>query len=357
LTLLSLLGYKPTVTTPQGDAPDGGPTPEEISARLEALLKRTHAMRAQQKASGPTHGMTWPPPDRELDHYDVVDVPERRAMQAAPSPAAATHAAPGPDGSPPADAPHAPSQGGAAPPGVQASASTTSDTPGFARPDWSELRLRSMADEPATTPRWLVVLTIILAITTLGQAGYLWSLRQGNVVAGTGQLRVDGPEGAQVRVDGRAIGPAPIEHALPPGDYQVEIVSGQSEARSQRVSVGIGRTVVLLPLEATTARQTTGPETTVPGPGSSRGASPARQSPAPPAAATGVAGVSATLGAVAIESTPPGLPVTMEGRERGVTPLTIGQLKPGRHDVLVGGLARKVDIAANQVATLRVTRP
>ena len=37
-----------------------------------------------------------------------------------------------------------------------------------------------------------------------------------------------------------------------------------------------------------------------------------------------------------IESTPPGLPVTMGGRPRGVTPLTLGKITPGRHDVLVG---------------------
>ena len=141
------------------DAPSS-PTPEEISARLEALLKRTHALRAKQAANPPSPlTITWPPHDGELDHYDVVDVPEDDRMQPA-------------------------------------------------------------ARATAATP--------------------------------------------------------------------------------------------------------------------------------PP---------SATLGGVSIESTPSGLPVTMEGRERGVTPITIGRLKPGRHDVLVGGLARKVDVTAGSVTTLRVISP
>ena len=63
---------------------------------------------------------------------------------------------------------------------------------------------------------------------------------------------------------------------------------------------------------------------------------------------------SATTGGVVIESTPPGLPVTMGGRPRGVTPVTIGQMRPGRHDVLVGGPARQVDVIAGEVTTLRV---
>ena len=66
---------------------------------------------------------------------------------------------------------------------------------------------------------------------------------------------------------------------------------------------------------------------------------------------------SATTGAVRIESDPPGAVVTMEGRERGVTPITIGQLRPGRHDVIVvtpgqGRLDLKVDVSAGQTTRL-----
>ena len=78
----------------------------------------------------------------------------------------------------------------------------------------------------------------------------------------------------------------------------------------------------------------------------------ARVASAPAVAAEGT--VSPTLGAVAIESTPAGLPVTMGGRPRGVTPITIGLIRPGRHDVMVGRALRQVDIVANEVVTLRV---
>ena len=46
----------------------------------------------------------------------------------------------------------------------------------------------------------------------------------------------------------------------------------------------------------------------------------------------------------------------MGGRPRGVTPLTLGKIAPGRHDVLVGSSALKVDVTAGEVATLRVPR-
>lgn len=349
--------------TPQGAA---GPTPEEISARLEALLKRTHAMRAQQAASPSAPGaMTWPPPDRELDHFDVVDVPDDTRLQApAAAPVMAAAAAPAQT----SDAALAPRPGAI--------------TSSFERPDWGELRLRGGHEDVPAGRGWLWALVVLLAAAALGEGAYIWHLHTTTLRPSAGQLRVDGPEGAEVRVNGRTIGPAPIEHALEPGDYDVEIVEGSGAAHAERVSVGLGRTVLLLPVTpaTTTAATSGGPDsappsvtaptatpasTTVPSrtitPGSASTA-PAQTGPATPTApritpAATAGAVSATRGAVLIESTPSGLPVTMEGRERGVTPITIGQLRPGRHDVLVGGLARQVDVSPNVVTTLRVARP
>jgi hypothetical protein len=227
----------------------------------------------------------------------------------------------------------------------------------------------------------------LLALATLGQAAYIWYLHAAGPSPATGRLRIDGPEGAQVRVDGEVIGVAPVDRHLAPGAYDVQVAQGPAGG-TQRVNIGLGSTVILLPLERGTAtpaadsgaqRATVAPPgaTAVAGalrgPGGAVSQPPAAPGsvPAPsarpataagpgtgnPASATGPAAVSATRGAVVIESTPAGLPVTMEGRERGLTPITIGQLKPGRHDVLVGGLARQVDVSANQVSTLRVSRP
>lgn len=321
------------------DAPSS-PTPEEISARLEALLKRTHALRAKQAANPPSPlTITWPPHDGELDHYDVVDVPEDDRMQSA-APAATTTPVPA----------------------VAAPQETNRDPErpeSFARPDWSELRLRSAQDDPPRTPRGLLLLMLLLALATLAQAVYIWSTPRAGA-RGEARLRVDGPDGAMVRVNGQPIGPAPIDHVLAPGDYDIEVARGGSTARASRVSIGVGRTVMILsPADATRA-ETAPPAAPPPAitPAPAQPARPAVTAPVSPnPAATAPAAVSATLGGALIESTPSGLPVTMEGRARGVTPITIGQLKPGRHDVLVGGLPRKVDIAAGSVTTLRVTRP
>jgi hypothetical protein len=319
------VGYKPTVTEPERPAvgPTGSPTPEEISARLEALLKRTHALRAQREPAGPGGPLhvTWPPTDGELERYDVVDVPEDHRTTA---PVAAAAGEPGP---------------------VEARPAVT-EGPDFSRPDWSELRLRGGADEPPTRSPWLVVLASVLALVALGEAAYIWHLRTTTPAQAGGQLRIDGPAGAAVRLDGRDFGAAPVDEPLAPGVYDIELEDQGTVFRAEDVSVGLGRTVVLLtptPVQAPATPAADAAAPTTPAPGTA-------------AAATGAAAVSDTTGAVAIESTPSGLPVTMGGRPRGVTPLTLGQIRPGRHDVLVGGLARQVDIEAGQVTTLRVIR-
>jgi len=72
--------------------------------------------------------------------------------------------------------------------------------------------------------------------------------------------------------------------------------------------------------------------------------------PQPPAAA-----VKAT-GDLEVNSTPPGARVVVDGKMRGVTPLTVPDLKPGRHTVELAGEAgnieRTVTIASGQTATL-----
>lgn len=310
--------------------PASGPTPEEISARLEALLKRTHAMR--QAGARPAGPMTWPPSSRELDHFDVVDVPVDQRLQ------------------PPATA-------GAAETAVPAGG------PGFERPDWGELRLRGTVDENHGVSRWWQGLAVALALIAAAEGAYIWALRASPATGGgQARLRVDGPVGAEVRVDGRRIGAAPIEHTLTPGTYDIELAHGTTMSRARGVAVDAGRTTVMW--TGATGMSTDAPAAVADSPAAASASTapgPAASVPPPagantPPATTPAAGVSATLGAVLIESTPAGLPVTMEGRPRGVTPITIGRLKPGRHDVLVGGLARQVDVTANATATLRVTR-
>jgi hypothetical protein len=264
-----------------------GPTPEEISARLEALLKRTHALRQAQAttdASAPDGGTAWPPPDVDLAAVDVVDVPD-----------------------------------------TAESAEVAAFTSEFGRPDWSSLRLREPVVETPGTPAW-VWLVIAALVTALGlESAYLlrtapWALAAADATAPSLALRIDGASSLQVRVNDEGPRPLPLERTVDGGDLRLAIETA------------------------------TAPAVATP---------PARRDPAlsaPTAIAT-----PATVGSVLIETTPPGAVVVMEGRERGVTPLTIGQLRPGRHDVVVAGTgwrrALKVDVTAGQTAHLTVTRP
>lgn len=290
------------------------PTPEEISERLEALLERTHALRVQQSAARASDtgavGSLVPGAGRDHDSEMRAAAGDDHDHGASVAPSAAP-----------------------------AESAATAGT--FGRPDWAELR-RGSEREAATGSRWLWLLTLVLAAATLGQAVYMWRLHTTRATSRDGSIRVDGPEGALVRVDGREVGPAPLEHTLAPGEYQVEIGNATGAARAERVTVGAGGTVLLLPL--TPPRAASAPPS-LPVLGTPAG------SPAPGTAGT----PSASTGAVLIESAPPGLPVTMEGRPRGVTPLTIDRLRPGRHDVMVGALARQVEITAGQTARLSIS--
>ncbi len=272
-------------------------------------------MRAQQApVNGGPLGVTWPPPDRELDRYDVVDV------EAAPA---------------------------AALPGRQEPAA-----PEFARPDWSELRLRSPGDDTTTGRRWTGVLLGLLALIAAAEGAYIWYAHSTRPAMAQGRLLVDEPRGAEVRVDGLAVGVAPLEHVLDPGQYDVELVDRGRSLRADRVIIGLGRTVMLLSADgATPVGVPAAAAASLPAGAPARASEPTSSPLTAPADL-----VTATSGAVSIESTPAGLPVTMGGRSRGVTPVTVGQVLPGRHDVLVGGVMRRVDVEAGQVTTLRVTR-
>ena len=61
-------------------------------------------------------------------------------------------------------------------------------------------------------------------------------------------------------------------------------------------------------------------------------------------------------GTLQVTTTPPGAQVIVDGKARGVTPLTLPDLKTGRHEVLVkgdgGSVQRTVSIAANETTTI-----
>ena len=63
-----------------------------------------------------------------------------------------------------------------------------------------------------------------------------------------------------------------------------------------------------------------------------------------------------TAGSLRVSSTPAGAQVLVDGKPRGVTPLTLADLSPGRHEVAlqsdVGTVRRTVTVAANQTVTI-----
>src|SRR5580765_5010655 len=73
-----------------------------------------------------------------------------------------------------------------------------------------------------------------------------------------------------------------------------------------------------------------------------------------PAAGRATASPRKAAGSVSVTTTPAGAKVTVDGKPRGVTPVTVGDLSPGNHEVTLessaGTVRRTVAIAANQTA-------
>jgi hypothetical protein len=75
-----------------------------------------------------------------------------------------------------------------------------------------------------------------------------------------------------------------------------------------------------------------------------------------PAAGRAPASARRAAGSVRVTTTPAGARVTVDGKPHGVTPVTVGDLSPGNHEVALessaGTVRRTVTIAANQTAQL-----
>jgi hypothetical protein len=73
-----------------------------------------------------------------------------------------------------------------------------------------------------------------------------------------------------------------------------------------------------------------------------------------PAAGRATASARKAAGSVRVTTTPAGAKVTVDGKPHGVTPVTVGDLSPGNHEVTLessaGTVRRTVAIAANQTA-------
>jgi hypothetical protein len=160
---------------------------------------------------------------------------------------------------------------------------------------------------------WLVVAIVSAAVT----AGLIW-LYQGRVPAppAAGRLVIQTtPSGLEVTIGDEAKGQTPLTLDLAPGTYTVAVGAG-AQRRVVTASVAAGTTLV-------------------------------ERLEMAPAGATG---------SLRVETDPAGLTVAVDGVQKGPSPLTISELTPGEHQVVVAGapgpVRRSVSIRPNETTSL-----
>ncbi len=184
-----------------------------------------------------------------------------------------------------------------APPAQSASARTDS---GELRRDRAEAA-SGREGGPARNP--LVLALIVFAVLQSGVVLWLWNRDPGAPRAGEGELVVQSrPVAARVSINGEERGVTPLTLALPAGAHVLEVQSGKSEPRVIPLTIRPGvQTAQYIELQNV-----------------------------------------ALTGGLDVRSDPAGARVTIDGQNRGTTPVTIRDLAPGDHQVVVEGSGRKV---------------
>jgi hypothetical protein len=179
------------------------------------------------------------------------------------------------------------------------------------------------SDAPARRLNPIVLGLGAVVIVLLAVMGWLLTRDTGGGMReGEGELVVQSrPEGAQVKIDGEVKGNTPLTVRLDSGAHVLEVQSGKSEPR-------------VIPLMIQAGVQTS--------------------------QYVELQGVAKT-GALEIRSEPAGARVTIDGRPRGTTPVTVRDLSPGDHTVVLEAGGRKVQqavrIEAGGTAQLVVPMP
>jgi serine/threonine protein kinase len=165
----------------------------------------------------------------------------------------------------------------------------------------------------------LAAAAIVLVLAGGGWFATQYFTSPAPIGASVGTLNVDSnPPGAQVVVDGEVRGTTPVNLTLKAGAHTLEL-RGAGEPRVIPLMVAAGSQVsqyIELP----------------------------KSGPSP--------------GQLQIRSEPAGARISIDGQPRGVSPMTIGDLEPGEHDVLLesdlGSVRQKVTIQAGATASLVV---
>jgi len=246
-------------------------------------------------------------------------VPQVAPAPAAASPAAAPVAAPPPAGAVVAPVP-AVERPAATPPRVVPSA-----VPAARAPELPSARLEPETEKSTARSRWWqrrwIAAVVVLGV--LGSAGAFagrWYLTPPAVAEATGTLVVESnPPGAEAIVDAEPRGLTPLTLALSPGAHVLVVTRG-AERRTIPVTIAAGSTV---------SHSLDLPVMTAP-----------------------------TVGELQVRSDPAGARVTVDGVARGATPLTIDDLAPGVHTVVLANdltsITHEVIIEAGATASLVV---
>lgn len=149
----------------------------------------------------------------------------------------------------------------------------------------------------------LVLALIIFAVVQSGVVLWLWTRDPGAPRAGEGELVVQTrPVAARVSIDGEEKGVTPLTISLPSGAHVLEVQTGKSEPRVIPLTIRAGvQTAQYIELQNV-----------------------------------------ALTGGLDVRSEPAGARVTIDGQNRGTTPITIRDLAPGDHQVVLEAGGRKV---------------
>ena len=187
------------------------------------------------------------------------------------------------------------------------------------QPKQPRKRLKVPAWAPVAA-KWAGVV-VLSAATAIG--GVFFYQKRFAHVATTGSVTLDtSPSGLDVVMAGKSLGKTPLTTALAPGAYEMQVGAAPT-ARTVKVNIVAGTSVVQH-LELAEL----------------------------PSAASGTGGLH-------IQTEPSHLPVSVDGTNRGVSPVAIDQLQPGEHEVTIktatGAVRRSVTIQAHETASLIVS--
>ena len=180
---------------------------------------------------------------------------------------------------------------------------------------------RAGSSQFASGVKWLVLFLVIAALA--GTATWQYQRWVGTPTPGSLSIETTTP-GLEVTVAGAAVGRTPLTMSLAPGSYRVQVgTAGQQ--RDLDVTIAAGATVqhfldvpALLPATA-----------------------------------------SVSLGSLQVQTDVPAMAVLVDGVERGRSPLTITDLTPGDHQVLVRAdqrsVRRTVSVKAGETLSLVIS--